>query len=296
MWACDPVRPEELDAAPDVDFTPDVAPCLADPRVHALVLATPIETHAELALRALRHDKDVLVEKPVATDTRSLEGLLAAARSAGRVLGVNHLLLHHPAIVRMRQEIRAGTVGELLAIVSLRVSQGQRTLECPWWTLAPHDLALIDSLAGALSPRRVELEPLGTDVHATVHAGDVRARIALSLCGARKVRLFVVQGSLGTLVFDDLHRQPLALHAPGPRELPLDERLLRSRLGFGRALDVCGPSPLEGALDAFLGQVRSPARSVARPYAAHMRRVVAALEAGRPFLPGAASELLEVPA
>jgi predicted dehydrogenase len=296
LWACDRVRPAVLDEAPEVNFTPDLSVCLSDPRVRAVVLATPIETHENLARLCLGRNKDVLLEKPAATSLASLDGLLARARERGRLLAVNHLLLHHPAVIRMREEIVAGTIGELHSIVSLRVSQGNRVRECPWWTLAPHDLALIDTFTGGLSPSSVRLEQHGHEVRATL-AAPVRAELQLSLCGSRKARLFVAQGTRATLVFDDLQRQPLSLHTCSASDLPLDERLLRGKLGFGRALTVPDRRPLDAVLDAFVARLRDASNFASDDDGdAHMRRVVAALERGRPFAPTIAPVLLEVPA
>jgi predicted dehydrogenase len=297
VWACDGAGASVLDGAPEVNFTRELDICLADPRVQAVVLSTPIETHAELALQALCWNKHVLVEKPVATDSASLQCLVAVARDRGRVLAVNHLLLHHPAVSRMAEQVRRGTLGRLVSAVSLRASQSDRVFDCPWWTLAPHDLSLVDSLAGGLLAPSVALEERGRELCATVSSAGFEARLHLSLCGARKLRLFALQGTLGTLVFDDLQPHPLCLHRGTPAELPLDERLLRGRLGFGEALRVPRVPALDAALEAFLTRVRHrdvPGRRDADE--AHMRRVIATLECGRPFLPGAERMPLEVPA
>jgi predicted dehydrogenase len=276
-----------------VKFATDVQASLVDPRVQAIVLATPIETHGELALSALEHGKDVLVEKPVATDLLSFERLVARARERKRLLAVNHLLLHHPAVRRMRDEIQRGTIGRVRGIVSLRVSQGTRELECPWWTLAPHDLALIDNLVGL--PSAVSLEQHGTETRARLVAAEFEGRLLLSLCGERKVRLFAVQGTEGTLLFDDLQPHPLTLHRREATRLPLDERLLRGRLGFGEPMPLPRTPPLETALEVFVALVRAGLMSSTNDEA-HMRRVVASLERGRAFVPPQKLLALEVPA
>lgn len=293
VWVCDRVRPAGFDETSGVNFATDVEASLADPRVQAVVLATPIETHGELALSALSHGKHVLVEKPVATDVPSLERLLALARERRRLLAVNHLLLHHPAVRRMRDEIQRGTIGRVRGIVSLRVSQGKREFECPWWTLAPHDLALIDNLVGL--PSAVSLEQHGAEMRARLVAAGFEGRLLLSLCGERKVRLFAVLGTKGTLLYDDLQPHPLTLHRRELARLPLDERLLRGRLGFGEPVPVPRVAPLEAALQSFVALVRRGA-TISSDDEAHMRRVVASLERGCAFAPGLAPLALEVPA
>ena len=123
----------------------DFRTLLADPEVTAVALATPAVTHYELTKAALEAGKDVLVEKPSAIDVSHGEELvrLAALRKAG-ILMVGHILRYHPAILKLQQLIRDGTLGKLNYLYSNRLNIGKiRTEENILWSFAPHDISVM---------------------------------------------------------------------------------------------------------------------------------------------------------
>lgn len=126
----------------------DVARVLADGSVDAVVLATPIETHAVLATRALEAGKDVFVEKPLATSAADARAVAAAADRAGRVLFVGHLLLYHPLFLRLQEApfARARMSWRKLGTFDSDL----------FWNLGSHHVSLALALAGC-APDEVEL-------------------------------------------------------------------------------------------------------------------------------------------
>src|SRR6202008_1889657 len=100
-WLCDAheePRARLARAFPGVRTTGEVDQLLADPDLDAVMLATPVATHAQLASAVLADGKDCFVEKPLATSVGDAERVLAAADSAKRILMVGHLLEYHPAV------------------------------------------------------------------------------------------------------------------------------------------------------------------------------------------------------
>ena len=87
---------------PDTKVTDDLDEVLADDAVEAVVVATPVPTHYELAKRALEAGKDVMVEKPPAMRQAEMDELVALAAERGRVLMPGHLLLYNPGVVKLR--------------------------------------------------------------------------------------------------------------------------------------------------------------------------------------------------
>jgi predicted dehydrogenase len=79
---------------------------LADPQVEVVYLATPNWLHAEQTLQALAAGKHVLVEKPMALTVADAEGMVAAARSVGRQIGVGFHLRHHPVFRNLYHQLR----------------------------------------------------------------------------------------------------------------------------------------------------------------------------------------------
>ena len=114
-----------------------------------MALATPAETHAELAIKAMRDGKDVFVEKPMALSINDAEEMQKVANETERVLMVGHLLEYHPAILKLRELIDSGELGKINYIYSNRLNFGKvRTEENALWSFAPHDVAVILRLMG----------------------------------------------------------------------------------------------------------------------------------------------------
>ena len=127
-WLCDPredARARVAHLFPEARCTGELEDLLADQELAAVVLATPVPTHAELAVRVVRAGKHCFVEKPLATNTEDAEAAIVAAEEAGRTLMVGHLLEYHPAVVRLRETLRAGELGSLYYIHSSRLNLGQ---------------------------------------------------------------------------------------------------------------------------------------------------------------------------
>jgi predicted dehydrogenase len=93
---------------------------LEAPDVDAVVVATPVPTHAALARRALAAGKHVFVEKPMALGGAEAEALVALAEERGLVLMPGHLLLYHPGVAQLKALVDAGELGEEPAEVSAR--------------------------------------------------------------------------------------------------------------------------------------------------------------------------------
>ena len=109
---------------------------LADPELDAVVVATPVPTHAELARRALEAGKHVFVEKPLAQSVADAEAVVAAAAESGRTLMVGHLLEYHPGLVRLKELVDSGDLGDVHYIYGNRVNLGKvRADENALWSL-----------------------------------------------------------------------------------------------------------------------------------------------------------------
>jgi UDP-2-acetamido-3-amino-2,3-dideoxy-glucuronate N-acetyltransferase len=184
---------------------------LADPDIDAVVLATPAERHAAMALEALGHGKHVFVEKPLALSVADGERVAAAAAAARRTVMVGHLLQYHPAFLKLVELVRAGELGRLQYLYSNRLNLGRiRREENVFWSFAPHDLSMILALAGE-PPTRVSavgcsyLHPSIADV-TTTHlefANGINAHVFVSWLHPSKEQKLVVVGDAGMAVFDD---------------------------------------------------------------------------------------------
>ena len=117
---------------------------LADDGLDAVVIATPVPTHYALAKQALEAGKHVFVEKPPAMRAVEMDELVRLAADRDRVLMPGHLLLYHPAVLKLKELIASGELGDVLCVYGNRVNLGiVRSNENALWSLGVHDLSVI---------------------------------------------------------------------------------------------------------------------------------------------------------
>ncbi len=184
---------------------------LADPTIVGVSFATPAETHAALALRALENGKHVYVEKPVALSLEDAEKLIDVAARNDRRLMVGHLLQYHPIFRKMRELVRSGEIGELSYVYSNRMSLGKlRIEENVLWSFAPHDVSMILSLVDAectsVTAQGAAIVTPGVEDWALVQlsfANGLKGHVQTSWLHPFKEQRLVAIGSEGMLVFED---------------------------------------------------------------------------------------------
>ena len=215
-WCCDAsVQARERMAGrfPGVGLAADLDELLADDSLDAVVLATPVPTHADLAVRVLEAGKHCFVEKPLAQSVADAERSVAAADASGRVLMVGHLLEYHPGLQKLKELSDSGELGEqIYYIYGNRLNLGKvRADENALWSLGAHDVSVVLSLAGE--------EPFECEAHGQsyVRAGvedvvfcfmrfpsGLSAHLHLSWLDPHKERRFTVVGSRRMATFDDM--------------------------------------------------------------------------------------------
>jgi predicted dehydrogenase len=151
-WLCDAsehARAKLERSFPNARSTERIEDLLADPELDAVVLATPVPTHAELAIAVARAGKHCFVEKPLATNAADAERAVRAAADAGKILMVGHLLEYHPAVVRLKELIDDGELGALFYVYGNRLNLGKlRADENALWSLGAHDVSVALHLIG----------------------------------------------------------------------------------------------------------------------------------------------------
>jgi len=151
-WLCDAspqARARIEPSFPGARATGELAELLDDELLDAVVLATPVPTHAELAVAVAQAGKHCFVEKPLATNSADAERAVAAAERAGRILMVGHLLEYHPAVARLKELISSRQLGELYYIYGNRLNLGKlRADENALWSLGAHDVSVVLHLIG----------------------------------------------------------------------------------------------------------------------------------------------------
>lgn len=214
-WCCDADAARHAPLAPlfpSTRFTADLDDLLDDPALDAVVLATPVPTHAALALRVLGAGKHCFVEKPLARSAADAEQVVEAAAAAQRLLMVGHLLEYHPGVHRLRELIDSGDLGRPYYVYSNRLNLGQlRADENALWSLGAHDASVVLYLAGeepceAAARGESYLRPGVEDVVFCFlrFPSGLAAHLHLSWLDPHKERRFTVVGSRRMATFDDM--------------------------------------------------------------------------------------------
>jgi predicted dehydrogenase len=214
-WCCDDrpdVRERFAAQYPGARVTGDIGELLADDELDAVVLATPVPTHAALAVRVLEAGKNCFVEKPLALTVADAESVVEAARAADRVLMVGHLLQYHPGVNKLKEIAASGELGEIHYIYGNRLNLGQlRADENALWSLGAHDVSVVLHLA---DEEPSEMWARGESymregVEDVVFAflrfpSGLAAHLHLSWLDPHKERRFTIVGSRRMATFDDM--------------------------------------------------------------------------------------------
>ncbi|MBF6599307.1 MAG: Gfo/Idh/MocA family oxidoreductase [Dehalococcoidia bacterium] len=226
---------------------------LRDPTIDAVAIATPVNTHAQLAMRALEAGKHVLVEKPMTATVAEAEALVALADASGLTLMVDHTFVYTGAVRRIKQMIDTGELGNLYYYDSVRINLGliQHDVSVIW-DLAAHDLAIMDYL--------IAQRPTGISAVASTHfpggmadvayltvrfADAMIAHFHVNWLSPVKVRQVLISGDRRMALYDDIEStEKVKVYDRGVRwnDDPLEARrdaLVAYRLGdmFAPVLD-----------------------------------------------------------
>jgi predicted dehydrogenase len=200
----------------DLETTSRFEDILSDQDIEGIVVATPVSTHYSMARRALEANKSVLVEKPLATSSQEAEELLRLARERKKILMVGHTFEYSAPVLKMREIIASGELGDVFYVSSVRANLGlfQRDVNVTW-DLATHDISIILSLMGGRMPEAVSCQGeshYGNGVEDVAmltlrFERNIIAFVHVSWLDPDKIRRTTVVGSRKMLVYDDLATQ-----------------------------------------------------------------------------------------
>ncbi len=216
VWCCDASSEARARAGaqfPRARLTAEVDEMLADPGLDAVAIATPVPTHAELAVRVLEAGKHCFVEKPIGRSVGEAQRAVAAAQNRGRTLMVGHLLEYHPGVQRLKELTDSGELGEeIYYIYGNRLNLGKlRADENALWSLGAHDVSVLLYLAGeepyeAIARGESYVREGVEDVVFCFlrFPSGLSAHLHLSWLDPHKERRFTVVGSRRMATFDDM--------------------------------------------------------------------------------------------
>jgi predicted dehydrogenase len=269
-WMCD-LRSDALDALgrrfPAVRQTRNLDEMLDDDALDAVAVVTPVSTHHDLAMRALKAGKHVFVEKPLAPSSGLAIDLIRSAYGRHLVLMPGHTFLYSPPVNLIRDLIGAGELGSIYFISMSRVNLGLHQSDVSViWDLGPHDFSILLYWLGE-RPRQVAtmgrrcIDGPTEDVafiNCEFDSGTI-AHVELSWLAPSKLRRTTVVGSEKMVVYDDGSTEPVRLFDSGvvPRDPESFGEFLKYRTGDIVSPHIEGTEPMTLQMDDFCRAIRS---------------------------------------
>ncbi len=267
---------------PDLNTTNDANDVINHPGIHAIVIATPSHTHFGLACAAIAAGKHVYVEKPLATTVQEVDDLIAVADKMDVQLMVGHLLIYHPAVIRLKQLIAEGALGEIYWLESTRLNTNRfRPDDHVLWDLAPHDLSMMSVVIDQEPTELINVAGTSTGPDGKIDRARMHVRFGDTIQGEvvnswvhplKQVQL-MVYGSNKIAVLDDTQPlgQKLTLY-PNPTASP-PPATLAEPIPITDVLDI---EPLAMECQHFLNSIQQ--NQAPNTDAHHAREIVAMLE------------------
>lgn len=252
---------------PSVKTTLSAKDLINSPDIDAVVIATPVSSHFELAFLALSAGKHVLVEKPMTATPEESEKLIHLAAQKNLVLMVDHTFLYTGAVMKMKALIHDGIIGKPLYFDSIRINLGLFQPDVNvLWDLAPHDISILTHL--------IHENPVSVNATGTSHTGngienvaymtvnypnDFIAHFNCSWSSPVKVRHTLIGGDKKMMVYNDLEpSEKIRIYDTGYKH-NTDEELNQIRVDY-RVGDIyipklSGKEALYGVAEDFISSI-----------------------------------------
>jgi predicted dehydrogenase len=234
---------------PGVTTTKEFQDLLKDSRIDAVAIATPVHSHFELALAALKAGKHIFVEKPLAQTSEQVRRLAEEAERRKLILMVDHTFLYTPAVQKIRELIVAGDLGDIYYYNGIRASLGLFQSDVNViWDLAVHDISIIQYIlnekpvaVSATAASHVAGTPENMAHLALFFQSSCIAHISVNWLSPVKVRQTLIGGSRKMIVYDDVEAtEKIKVYDRGITVNGSAENAHQLRIGY-RAGDMWAP-------------------------------------------------------
>jgi predicted dehydrogenase len=234
---------------PEIATTSDFQDILRNPNIEVVAIATPVHTHYDLALAALRAGKHVFVEKPLAPTSDQVRRLIDEADRRNLTLMVDHTFLYTPAVQKIRELLLENVLGEIFYYDSIRSSLGLFQSDVNViWDLAVHDISIIQHILGdepiaisATGSSHVAGSPENMAHLTLFFQNNCVAHISVNWLSPIKVRQTFIGGSRKMIVYDDVEpTEKIKVYDKGITVNGSSEKAHQLRIGY-RAGDMWAP-------------------------------------------------------
>ena len=262
---------------PTVQTTTDTQATLADRNAQAICIATPVNTHFQLAKEALDNGKHLLVEKPLCLTSAECRILEEEADRRNLVLMVGHVFLFNPSIIKLRKIVRSGDLGKIFYIEAHRTNLGPVRQDVnAIWDLTSHDISIFNFLldTNPLSANAVGSKALDGQVEDTTfctfkYPNGILAHAHASWLNPKKVRQITIVGERKMLTWDDIDiTHPICIYDSNVTvESQYSDSFAAHRMNYHRGdvvmTHVEGGEPLKNECSAFVDSIlnKTPASS-----------------------------------
>jgi predicted dehydrogenase len=226
-WVCDldAIRRDYVHGLyPAVRVSERVRDIFEDESVDAVVIATPVATHFELAMSALESGKHILVEKPLARSVSEIIEIGNLAKKKNLVVMAGHTFLFNAAVRYVKELIDAGGLGNIRYIYSQRLNLGRiRSDVDALWNFAPHDISIIQYWLGDPTPLSVVRRGIAyiqENIQDVVfmnilYPNNIMANIHVSWLDPQRIRSMIIVGSKKMVMYDDTAENKIAIFDKG---------------------------------------------------------------------------------
>ncbi len=181
--------------------------------VDAIIIATPVRTHYQLAKEALLAGKHIWVEKPFTANSKQANDLISLAKENNLRLFVDHTFLYTGAVKKIKEIVSNGELGDIIYFDSVRINLGlfQHDVNVIW-DLTPHDLSIMshiipDKTVSSLTACGVsnfnEQENIA-QLSLNFRDDNCFAHFHVNWTSPVKIRKMILAGNKKMLVFDDM--------------------------------------------------------------------------------------------
>ena len=248
--------------AESVNYTQDFNEILEDEEISAVALSVETSAHYELAKKALLSGKDVYVEKPFTDNVDEAIELRDLANEKGLIIHVDHIMVYHPVIKKIKEFIDAGELGDIIYFDCSRINLGQLKNDVSaMWDLSVHDLSIIDYLANGAEP--VDIKAIGQKAYSekqsitflSLKFENFLANITASWLSPIKERRILIAGTKKMLVYDDVDvLNKLIIYDKGfdkIEDIEYDDYVTKTRSGDGIIPKLNQEDALYNSLEQF---------------------------------------------
>ena len=252
---------------PESNFFNDYKELLKYSDVDACVIATPVGTHFDIALNALKNNKHVFVEKPLADSSLKCKKLINLANKRSLILFVDHTFLYTEAVQTLKKYSLKKNFGKKLYYDSTRINLGliQNDINV-LWDLAVHDLSILSYInkekplsVSAVGHKHFPSKPITSAFMTLKYKSNFIAHINVSWLSPVKIRQTILAGSKKMILYNDLEKMnKITIHDKGVnviKDQNSSKNLVKYKIGGFHMPKLSNKEALSGVVSDFIDSI-----------------------------------------